>query len=75
VKNKRELYSSLKGTTLGDPDGDEEDTLKWIKKSKKKQKLLAQKKQEELAKMDQEFLGEYTERTFVIIGKKAQLLI
>ncbi len=62
VKNKRELHSSLKGATLGDPGGEEEDVVKWIKRSKKKEKLLAQKRQEELAKMDEGFLAEYTER-------------
>jgi U4/U6.U5 tri-snRNP-associated protein 1 len=62
VRNRRELNASLKGATLGDPDGDVEDTLKWLKKSKKKEKELAKKRQEELENMDKMFQGQsYTE--------------
>lgn len=62
MRNKRELNSKLKGATLGDADGDVDDTLKWIKRSKKKEKLLAKKRQEELENMDRVFQGEeYTE--------------
>ncbi|KAJ7066972.1 SART-1 family-domain-containing protein [Mycena amicta] len=61
IKNRRELNASLKGATLGAADGDE-DTLKWVKKSKKREKELAKKRQEELANMDQMFQAEYTER-------------
>jgi len=62
VRNRRELNASLKGTTLGDTDGDVDDTLKWVKKSKKKEKELARKRQEELENMDKVFQGEeYTE--------------
>ncbi|KAG9224672.1 hypothetical protein PTI98_010187 [Pleurotus ostreatus] len=61
VRNRRELNASLKGSTLGDADGDD-DTLKWIKRSKKKEKELAKKRQEELEDMDKQFQEEYTER-------------
>ena len=62
VRNKRELNAKLKGTTLGDVDDDVDDTLKWIKKSKKREKELAKKRQEELESMDKMFQGdEYTE--------------
>jgi U4/U6.U5 tri-snRNP-associated protein 1 len=61
VKNKRELQSSLKGTTLGDTDEKDEDTLKWIKRSRKKEKELAKKRLEELSKMDEAFLADYSE--------------
>ena len=62
VRNRRELNASLKGATLGDPDGDVEDTLKWVKRSKKKEKELARKRQEELENMDKMFQGQsYTE--------------
>ncbi|KAJ7494750.1 SART-1 family-domain-containing protein [Mycena galericulata] len=65
VKNRRELHASLKGSTLGDADGDE-DTLKWIKKSKKREKELAKKRIAELESMDKVFEGdEYTERDLV----------
>ncbi|KAI0661732.1 SART-1 protein [Cubamyces menziesii] len=61
VRNKRELNAKLKGTTLGDVDDDVDDTLKWIKKSKKREKELAKKRQEELESMDKMFQGdEYT---------------
>jgi U4/U6.U5 tri-snRNP-associated protein 1 len=67
VRNRRELNASLKGTTLGDADGDVDDTLKWVKKSKKKEKELAKKRQEELERMDKAFQGEeYTESTLWI---------
>ncbi|KAL0573698.1 hypothetical protein V5O48_008269 [Marasmius crinis-equi] len=62
VRNRRELNASLKGTTLGDADGDADDTLKWIKRSKKREKELAKKRLEELDNMDKEIQGEYTER-------------
>ncbi|KAF7330588.1 U4/U6.U5 tri-snRNP-associated protein 1 [Mycena venus] len=62
VKNRRELNASLKGATLGDAEGDD-DTLKWIKKSKKREKELAKKRLAELESMDKVFQGdEYTER-------------
>ncbi|OAX39563.1 SART-1-domain-containing protein [Rhizopogon vinicolor AM-OR11-026] len=66
VRNRRELHASLKGTTLGDPDGDAEDTLKWIKKAKKRDKELAKKRQQELDNLDKVFQGdEYTEKDLV----------
>jgi len=61
VRNRRELHASLKGATLGDADGDD-DTLKWIKRSKKSEKELARKRQAELEQMDKVFQEEYTER-------------
>ncbi|KAN0092738.1 SART-1 family domain containing protein [Tylopilus felleus] len=63
VRNRRELNASLTGATLGDPDGEVEDTLKWIKKAKKHEKELARKRQLELENMDKVFQGdEYTEK-------------
>ncbi|KAG6817334.1 hypothetical protein H0H87_009932 [Tephrocybe sp. NHM501043] len=62
VRNRKELNASLKGATLGDADADTDDTLKWIKRSKKKEKELARKRQEELESMDKAFQEEYTER-------------
>jgi U4/U6.U5 tri-snRNP-associated protein 1 len=62
VRNRRELRTSLQGATLGDVDGETDDTIKWIKRSKKKEKELAKKRQEELESMDKAFQGEqYTE--------------
>lgn len=63
MRNRRELHSSLSGPTLGDPNGDAEDTLKWIKKAKKREKELAKKRQQELESMDKAFQAEYTEST------------
>ncbi|KAG6813921.1 hypothetical protein H0H92_005770 [Tricholoma furcatifolium] len=62
VRNRKELNARLKGSTLGDADMDTDDTLKWIKRSKKKEKELAKKRQEELESMDKAFQEEYTER-------------
>ncbi|KAF9223389.1 SART-1-domain-containing protein [Gyrodon lividus] len=63
VRNRRELNASLTGTTLGDLDGETEDTLKWVKKAKKREKELAKKRQQELESMDMVFQGdEYTEK-------------
>jgi U4/U6.U5 tri-snRNP-associated protein 1 len=66
VRNRRELHTSLKGATLGDPDDDTEDTLKWIKKAKKRDKELAKKRQQELENLDKAFQGDdYTEKDLV----------
>ncbi|THH20732.1 hypothetical protein EW146_g681 [Bondarzewia mesenterica] len=63
VRNKRELHASLKGATLGDADMDTDDTLKWIKKAKKRERELVKKRQAELESMDKVFQGEdYTEK-------------
>ena len=53
----------MKGTTLGDVDGHVDDTVKWIKRSKKKEKELARKRQEEFESMDKAIQEEYSERT------------
>lgn len=62
VRNRRELHASLKGATLGDAEEEVDDTLKWIKRNKKKEKELAKKRQLELENRDKELLDEYTER-------------
>ena len=46
---------------MGDADADTDDTLKWIKKGKKREKELAKKRQAELESMDKAFQEEYTE--------------
>lgn len=45
MRNKRELNAKLKGATLGDAEADVDDTMKWIKRAKKKEKELAKKRQ------------------------------
>ena len=62
VRNRKELNASLKGTTLGDADGDTDDTLKWLKRAKKREKELAKKRQEELDNMDKAVQEEYSEK-------------
>lgn len=62
VKNRRELNAKLTGATLGDDAGDE-DTRKWIKKAKKREKELAKKRQQEQEHMDKMFQDDYTEST------------
>ena len=64
MRNKRELNAKLKGATLGDVEGDVDDTLKWIKRSKKKEKELAKKRQQELEALDQMAQEEYTESAY-----------
>ena len=61
VRNRKELNASLKGTTLGDADGNTDDALKWIKRAKKREKELAKKRQEEMDNMDKAAQDEYTE--------------
>lgn len=61
VRNRRELNTSLKGATLGDADAEVDDTLKWLKRSKKREKELAKKRQLEQENMDKMFQDEYTE--------------
>ena len=47
---------------MGDVDADTDDTLKWIKKAKKREKELAKKRMEELENLDKHLQGEeYTE--------------
>ncbi|CAA7267035.1 unnamed protein product [Cyclocybe aegerita] len=65
VRNRRELNASLKGATLGDAEEDVDDTLKWIKRNKKKERELAKKRQQELENRDKELEAEYTERDLV----------
>jgi U4/U6.U5 tri-snRNP-associated protein 1 len=43
---------------LGDADVNADDTLKWIKKAKKREKELAKKRMEELESLDKHFQGE-----------------
>ena len=52
---------------MGDAEEDVDDTLKWIKRNKKKEKELAKKRQLELENRDKELLDEYTERTLTSI--------
>ena len=50
---------------MGDADADTDDTLKWLKRAKKREKELARKRMEELENMDKQFQGdEYTESTW-----------
>lgn len=67
VRNKKELNASLNGATLGDADADTDDTLKWLRKSKKREKELARKRQAELESMDKVFQGDdYTESEWFV---------
>ncbi|KAF8910623.1 SART-1 family-domain-containing protein [Gymnopilus junonius] len=65
VRNRRELNASLKGTTLGDAEEDVDDTLKWIKRTKKRERELALKRQQELENKDKEIMGDYNESDLV----------
>ena len=52
---------------MGDAEEDVDDTLKWIKRNKKKEKELAKKRQLDLENRDKELLDEYTERKITAI--------
>ena len=60
---------------MGDADEDVDDTLKWIKRAKKKEKELAKKRQEELDAQDKEILADYTERMSSVAAKGPGLTI
>ncbi|TEB33354.1 SART-1 protein [Coprinellus micaceus] len=62
VRNRKELNAKLKGATLGDVEEGVDDTMKWIKRSKKKEKELARKRQEEFESIDKAIQDEYSER-------------
>ena len=68
VRNRRELNASLKGATLGDAEEDVDDTLKWIKRNKKKERELAKKRQLDLENRDKEDQDEYTERQLLSLS-------
>lgn len=74
VRNRRELNSSLKGSTLGDADAEGDDALNWVKKSKKREKALAKKRLEELESRDNMYQDEYTERMFPICRARTDCL-
>ncbi|KAG8899614.1 hypothetical protein FRB99_006534 [Tulasnella sp. 403] len=61
-KNKLELNRRLVGATLGDVDDGVDDTVKWIKRNKKKEKELAAKRQAQLDSQDALITEEYTEK-------------
>ena len=52
-----------------------EDTLSWIKKSKKREKELAKKRQQEQEALDKQAQEEYTESEFTFMWSAAALLI
>jgi U4/U6.U5 tri-snRNP-associated protein 1 len=75
VRNRRELNASLTGATLGAPDGDTEDTLKWVKRAKKREKELAKKRQQELESMEEAFQADaYTESAYLPLLSKSQTI-
>ncbi|TRM64687.1 SART-1 protein [Schizophyllum amplum] len=61
IKNKRELNSALKGRTLGDGKG-EDDTLLWVKRSKKQEKELKRRRLQEQEELEKQVQQEYSER-------------
>ncbi|KAI9243480.1 SART-1 protein, partial [Phascolomyces articulosus] len=55
-KNRKKNREKLKGKGLGEADNDnDESTLDWIRKSRKRQKELAEKREREQAEMDESF--------------------
>lgn len=61
VRNRRELNTKLKGTTLGDIDGDVDDTKAWVKKGRKKGKELDPKKSKVIETMNHAVQDMYDE--------------
>jgi hypothetical protein len=61
LRNQHELNAKLEGATLGDAEADVDDTLKWLKRAKKREKELAKKRQQELENMDKMYQEEYSE--------------
>ena len=60
-KDRKALNERLAGRTLGEADeGDDEDLKSWIKKTKKRERELAEKRAQELENQDQQFQNEYT---------------
>ncbi|EIN04885.1 SART-1 protein [Punctularia strigosozonata HHB-11173 SS5] len=62
LKNQHELNAKLTGVTLGEAADDVDDTVKWLKRAKKREKELAKKRQQELENMDKMYQEEYTEK-------------
>lgn len=61
AKDRKTLNERLAGRTLGEADeGDGEDLKSWIKKTKKRERELAEKRAQELENQDQQFQNEYT---------------
>ena len=61
AKDRKTLNERLVGRTLGEADeGDVEDSKSWIKKTKKRERELAEKRAQELKNQDQQFQNEYT---------------
>ena len=61
AKDRKVLNERLAGRTLGEADeGDGEDLKSWIKKTKKRERELAEKRAQELENQDQQFQNEYT---------------
>jgi U4/U6.U5 tri-snRNP-associated protein 1 len=55
------LNEKLSGQTLGQAlEGENEDLRSWIKKTKKRERELAERRAQELENQDQQFQNEYT---------------
>ncbi|KAI9284451.1 SART-1 protein [Umbelopsis sp. AD052] len=57
AKNRQKATEKLKGKGLGDASDDDESAMKFIKKSRKREKELAEKRARELLEMDKGFEG------------------
>ncbi|KAG2184780.1 hypothetical protein INT43_000693, partial [Umbelopsis isabellina] len=55
AKNRMKATEKLKGKGLGEASDDEDSAMKWIKKSRKREKALAEKRARELAEMDKAY--------------------
>ena len=61
AKDRKTLNEKLSGHTLGEAEeGDADDLKSWIKKTKKREREMAEKRAQELENQDQQFQNEYT---------------
>jgi len=61
ARDRRALNEKLSGPTLGEPGEEEKEDLKsWIKRTKKRQRELAERKSREFKSQDQQSQEEYT---------------
>ena len=63
MRNRRELNAKLKGATLGDADGDVDNTKSWVKKGRKKGKDLDAKRSKVFETMNNTVQDMYDEST------------
>lgn len=62
ARDRKALNEKLVGKTLAEPEAEEEDLKSWIKKTKRREKEMAEQRARELESQDKMFQEEYTEQ-------------